>query len=146
MSLAGTDAYGTEVELPPLVARALAAARAHGFAHSCRPEQGRLLYALAGGAERLIGETGTGCGVGLAWLAEGARPGVRLVSAERDAERARLAAEVFAGRPEVEILHGDWRRIGDRERFFRQLMVYGGIVVAVVPAVVWLAMVVPGWA
>ncbi|MEV8086082.1 SLC13 family permease [Streptomyces nigra] len=33
----------------------------------------------------------------------------------------------------------------DRERFFRQLMVYGGIVVAVVPAVVWLAMVVPGW-
>ncbi|MFD0436306.1 SLC13 family permease [Streptomyces chartreusis] len=33
----------------------------------------------------------------------------------------------------------------DRERFFRQLMVYGGIVVAVVPAVVWLLMVVPGW-
>ncbi|MPY64620.1 hypothetical protein FNH08_47955, partial [Streptomyces spongiae] len=33
----------------------------------------------------------------------------------------------------------------DRERFFRQLMVYGGIVVAVVPAVVWLVMVVPGW-
>ncbi|WP_030606149.1 SLC13 family permease [Streptomyces fulvoviolaceus] len=33
----------------------------------------------------------------------------------------------------------------DRERFFRQLMIYGGIVVAVVPAVVWLVMVVPGW-
>ncbi|MCM2577408.1 SLC13 family permease [Streptomyces meridianus] len=33
----------------------------------------------------------------------------------------------------------------DRDRFFRQLMVYGGIVVAVVPAVVWLAMVVPGF-
>lgn len=33
----------------------------------------------------------------------------------------------------------------DRERFFRQLMVYGGIVVAVVPAVVWLALVVPDW-
>ncbi|MER6089435.1 SLC13 family permease [Streptomyces bluensis] len=33
----------------------------------------------------------------------------------------------------------------DRERFFRQLMVYGGIVVAAVPAVVWLVMVVPGW-
>ncbi|MER5182217.1 SLC13 family permease [Streptomyces sp. NPDC002896] len=32
----------------------------------------------------------------------------------------------------------------DRDRFFRQLMIYGGIVVAVVPAVVWLAMVVPG--
>ena len=33
----------------------------------------------------------------------------------------------------------------DRERFFRQLMVYGGIVVAVAPSVAWLVMVVPGW-
>ncbi|RII17280.1 hypothetical protein DSC45_14050 [Streptomyces sp. YIM 130001] len=33
----------------------------------------------------------------------------------------------------------------DRERFFRQLMVYGGVVVAAVPAVVWLALVVPGF-
>ncbi|GAA2645343.1 SLC13 family permease [Streptomyces vastus] len=33
----------------------------------------------------------------------------------------------------------------DRERFFRQLMVYGGIVVAAVPAVAWLVMVVPNW-
>ncbi|WP_259294273.1 hypothetical protein [Streptomyces resistomycificus] len=32
----------------------------------------------------------------------------------------------------------------DRGRFVRQLMVYGGIVVAVVPAVAWLVMVVPG--
>jgi predicted O-methyltransferase YrrM len=114
MSLAGTDAYATEVQYPPLVRRALAVARAHGFVHSCRPEQGRLLYTLAGGAGRLLGVTGTVCGVGLAWVAEGAGPGVRLVSVERDAARARLAAEVFAGRPEVEVLHGDWRRIGER--------------------------------
>lgn len=33
----------------------------------------------------------------------------------------------------------------DREGFFRQLMVYGGIVVAVVPAAVWLVFVVPGF-
>ncbi|GAB2928457.1 hypothetical protein [Streptomyces heilongjiangensis] len=33
----------------------------------------------------------------------------------------------------------------DRERFFRQLMIYGGIVVAAVPAVVWLVLVVPGF-
>ncbi|MGB8940633.1 MAG: SLC13 family permease [Streptomyces sp.] len=33
----------------------------------------------------------------------------------------------------------------DREHFFRQLMVYGGIVVAVVPAAVWLVLVVPGF-
>lgn len=33
----------------------------------------------------------------------------------------------------------------DRERFFRQLMMYGGIVVAVVPAAAWLVLVVPGF-
>ncbi|MFJ6850782.1 SLC13 family permease [Streptomyces sp. NPDC091271] len=33
----------------------------------------------------------------------------------------------------------------DRERFFRQLMVYGGVVVAVVPAAAWLVLVVPGF-
>ncbi|MFC7893169.1 SLC13 family permease [Streptomyces sp. NPDC057381] len=32
----------------------------------------------------------------------------------------------------------------DRERFFRQLMIYGGIVVAAVPALAWLVLVVPG--
>ncbi|MFD7955193.1 SLC13 family permease [Streptomyces ardesiacus] len=32
----------------------------------------------------------------------------------------------------------------DRDRFFRQLMIYGGIVVAAVPALVWLVLVVPG--
>lgn len=113
MSISGTDAHAAAdpATLPPLVRRALAAARRHGFAYACRPEQGRLLYALAGGARERIGETGTGCGVGLAWLASGAREGVRLFSVERDAERARVAAEVFADRPEVEVIHGDWRRI-----------------------------------
>ncbi|MFF7638914.1 class I SAM-dependent methyltransferase [Streptomyces canus] len=111
MAMSGTDAYDGETHLPPLVERALAAARAHGFPYSCRPEQGRLLHALAGGARGRVGETGTGCGVGLAWLASGAREGIRLVSVERDPERARVAAEVFADRPDVRILHGDWRRI-----------------------------------
>ncbi|WP_367323386.1 O-methyltransferase [Streptomyces sp. HUAS ZL42] len=114
MSISGTDAYDSTGHLPPLVERALAAARAHRFPYSCRPEQGRLLHALAGGARGLIGETGTGFGVGLAWLASGAGDGVRRVSVERDPERARVAAEVFADRPEVEVLTGDWERIGER--------------------------------
>ncbi|RSN54965.1 SAM-dependent methyltransferase [Streptomyces sp. WAC 04229] len=112
MSLQGTDAYrGDDPTLPALVARAVAAARAHGFAFSCRPEQGRLLHLLAAGAPQAIAETGTGCGVGLAWLASGARPGVRLLSVERDPERAGVAASVFRDHPRVEILHGDWRRV-----------------------------------
>ncbi|MEU3728334.1 SLC13 family permease [Streptomyces sp. NPDC033538] len=43
-------------------------------------------------------------------------------------------ALVLAAAPEAE-----------RERFFRQLMVYGGIVVAAVPALAWLVLVVPGF-
>ncbi|MFI0570095.1 O-methyltransferase [Streptomyces tendae] len=112
MSLQGTDAHrNAEGTLPALVARAVAAARAHGFPYSCRPEQGRLLRLLAAGAPRGIAETGTGCGVGLAWLALGAPPGTRLVSVERDAERVRVARQVFHDHQEVEILHGDWRRV-----------------------------------
>lgn len=33
----------------------------------------------------------------------------------------------------------------DRDRFFRQLMIYGGVVTALVPALIWLALVVPGF-
>ncbi len=33
----------------------------------------------------------------------------------------------------------------DRDRFFRQLMIYGGVVTAAVPALIWLAIVVPGF-
>jgi Xaa-Pro aminopeptidase len=62
----GTASYEGLTDLPPLVERAVDLARREGFAHSCRPEHGRLLHALAAGAGR-IGETGTGCGVGLAW-------------------------------------------------------------------------------
>ena len=73
MSPHGTAAYDGLTDLPPLVGRAVGLARRLGFANSCRPEHGRLLHALAAGAAA-IGETGTGCGVGLAWLASGARP------------------------------------------------------------------------
>ena len=50
MSPQGTAAYDGLTDLPPLVERAMAIARREGFANSCRPEQGRLLLALAAGA------------------------------------------------------------------------------------------------
>jgi predicted O-methyltransferase YrrM len=110
MSLTGTAAYTDLEDLPPLVAAAVRLARESGFAYSCLPEQGELLRLLARGvhAGGLIGETGTGCGVGLAWLAEGARPGTRLVSVEQDAARAARASELFGDRPGVTVLSGDW--------------------------------------
>ncbi|MEV0185437.1 class I SAM-dependent methyltransferase [Streptomyces sp. NPDC050625] len=159
MALSGTDAYTAVGDLPPLVRRAVAVARGHGFPYSCRPEQGRLLYALAGGARARIGETGTGLGVGLAWLAAGAGADVRLYSVEREPERARVAAGIFAGRPGVEVLTGDWRRIeehapydllvldgggqgkepGDTPADVERLLVPGGTVVVddFTPATTW---------
>jgi len=106
----GTAAYDGLTDLPPLVERAVDLARRLGFANSCRPEHGRLLHALAAGAGT-IGETGTGCGVGLAWLASGARPGTRLASVEIDTERAGLVASLFADLPHLAVLPGDWHEI-----------------------------------
>ncbi|MFJ1751875.1 O-methyltransferase [Kitasatospora sp. NPDC088134] len=111
MSVRGTDGYADAGPLPEPVARAVALARRAGFEQSCRPEQGRLLQALAAGAPGSVGETGTGCGVGLAWLLAGRRPGVRVVSVEREARLVALVRELFAGVPDLEIVHGDWTRL-----------------------------------
>ena len=124
MAPEGTAAYDCLTDLPPLVERAVGLARRQGFPNSCRPEHGRLLHALAAGAT-VIGETGTGCGVGLAWLASGARPGTRLVSVEIDAERAGLVANLFADLPQVAVLPGDWREIR-RSGPFDLLVLDGG--------------------
>lgn len=118
MSERGTAAHLEAAELPPLVERAVVAAVRAGFGFSCRPEHGRLLQVLAGGVgSGTIGETGTGAGVGLAWLASAARPGVRLVSIEHDAALVRVARAVFADCPNVEIRHGDWHDLRTRGPF-----------------------------
>ena len=124
MAPEGTAAYDGLTDLPALVERAVGLARRQGFPNSCRPEHGRLLHALAAGATA-IGETGTGCGVGLAWLASGARPATRLVSVEIDAERAGLVASLFADLPQVAVLPGDWREI-HRAGPFDLLVLDGG--------------------
>jgi predicted O-methyltransferase YrrM len=112
MALTGTAAYEGAAGLPPLVEAAVELARATGFAHSCLPGQGELLRVLARGVGAgMIGETGTGCGVGLAWLAGGAHPQARLVSVERDPNRAAGAAEVFRGHPAVQVLQGQWAEL-----------------------------------
>ena len=115
MAIEGTaayEAYAADSELPPLVRAAVESARASGFGHSCLPEHGELLRVLARGVgPGVIGETGTGGGVGLAWLASAAHPGARLVSVELDQARATRAAGLFHEEPRVEIVHGDWKRL-----------------------------------
>lgn len=117
---------GQDERLPPLVRAAVEAARAMGFEDSCLPSHGRLLQVLAGGmAEGVIAETGTGAGVGLAWMASAARRGVRLVSIERDDERATAASALFSDVPAVSVRHGDWRELAS-ECPFSLLALDGG--------------------
>jgi predicted O-methyltransferase YrrM len=112
VTVGGTAAYDGLVDVPDLVTQAVALARELQFEFSCRPEQGRLLQLLARGRRAaLIGETGTGCGVGVAWLLSGVATQTKIVSVERDAQRAERASRLFAGHPNVTILHGDWSAI-----------------------------------
>jgi predicted O-methyltransferase YrrM len=126
MTIDGTAAYDACEGLPPLVAATVATARRAGFTMSCLPEQGRLLQLLAGGiGAGTIGETGTGFGTGLAWLASGADPDARLFSVERDPGRAREASSLFRDRPQVRVDCGDWRDLA-RHGPFDLLVLDGG--------------------
>ena len=107
MAIGGTARYETQADLPPRVASAVAAARHDAFSASCLPEQGRLLQLLAAGVGAgRIAETGTGYGVGLAWMASMAHPDARLFSIEGDQHRARRAQQVFADDPRVQVRCG----------------------------------------
>ena len=119
MSSGGTQKYLDEVDLPPLVAAAVDAAQRIGFDLCVHPATGRLLQVLAAGvgAGGVIGETGTGTGAGLAWLASGARLDVSLISVELDAERAAAANQVFASSPNVTVMHGDAGQLFERGPF-----------------------------
>jgi predicted O-methyltransferase YrrM len=85
LAVGSTSAYRDMKYLPPLVHAAVNLAAEQGFDHSCAPEQGRLLSVLARGwSGGRVGETGTGYGVGLAWMVETAHPSTSFVSIEKD--------------------------------------------------------------
>jgi predicted O-methyltransferase YrrM len=109
MTGGGTSAYRDMKYLPPLVHGAVKLAADQGFDHSCAPEQGRLLSVLARGwSGGRVGETGTGYGVGLAWMVEAAAPSTSFVSIEKDPHRVAATQSLFAAHPQVRILSGDW--------------------------------------
>jgi len=73
---------------------------------------GRLLAVLAGRVRGgLVGEIGTGCGVGAAWMAGALAAESSLVTVELDPARARAAREIFADVPNVRVLTGDWHEL-----------------------------------
>ncbi|MEQ9643021.1 MAG: class I SAM-dependent methyltransferase [Alphaproteobacteria bacterium] len=114
-------------DLPPLVAKAVALSLEADFHHSCFPEQGRLLQLLAGGRKGgRIGETGTGCGVGLAWMLSAVDADTTIVSVERDATRAGLCRDLFASYPNVILIEGDWTEIAAHGPFDLLVLDGGG--------------------
>jgi len=93
-------------------------ARHQGFEHSCIPEVGRLLGVLASHARGgVVGEIGTGTGVGAAWMVSHIDATTRFVTIEADAERAAAARGIFTDQPNVQIVHGDWRMIVEHGPF-----------------------------
>lgn len=99
-------------ELPPLVSRALALGASLGFDRSCSLETGRLLHVLAGTRGRTrVAETGTGAGVGAAWLVSALDPAVPFFTAELDAGRAAAARGLFEEDENVHVLAGDWHDV-----------------------------------
>jgi predicted O-methyltransferase YrrM len=112
---------------PSLVTRALAVERSLGFERSSIPEVGRLLHVLASQRGRTrVGELGTGCGVGAAWIVSALPPSVPLVTVELDETRARAAAELFAADENVRVLHGDWHELMPPEAPFDLLFLDSG--------------------
>jgi predicted O-methyltransferase YrrM len=112
---------------PPLVQRALELERELGFERSCIREVGLLLHVLAAQRGRTrVGELGTGCGVGAAWIVSALPPTVPFVTVELDKTRARAAAELFAEDENVTVLHGDWHELMPPEGPFDLLFLDSG--------------------
>lgn len=97
---------------PPLVDRALALAERLGFERSCSAETGRLLHVLAAQRGRArIGEIGTGCGVGAAWIVSALPVAAEFVTVEVDEPLAAAAAALFGEDEHVHALAGDWAAV-----------------------------------
>ncbi len=94
--------------VPEVVQRALDLSRREGFVTSSRLETGRLLAALAASRTGRLGECGTGCGVGAAWLSSAAREGSTVVTAELNPHLAQEVASLFEGDDRVQVIPGDW--------------------------------------
>ena len=114
-------------EVPNLVHRAEALATAMRFDRSSIPEVGRLLAMLTAARPRgRVAEIGTGCGVGSAWIASALGLEAALVTVENDEERAAAAERLFAERPNVRVLHGDWHVLLPPEGPFDLVFFDGG--------------------
>ncbi|HEY7324683.1 MAG TPA: class I SAM-dependent methyltransferase [Streptosporangiaceae bacterium] len=107
-------------DVPALVGRAIATARAEGFPltrdqagtglpSASLPATGRFLAVLAAGCRGgRIAELGTGVGIGSAWMASAMPADCTLITTEIDSARAAAATVVLAADERVRVLTGDW--------------------------------------
>lgn len=110
--------YRATTCIPELVHQARAVAAEMNFSKSCSDAVGRMLSFLATQKpEGAIGEIGTGCGVGAAWIVSGMTAGTRFTTIELDPEQARRAGELFAAYPDVQVVQGDWHDLDDHGPF-----------------------------
>lgn len=96
---------------------ALSLSGRRGFVSSTRNETGRLLATLAASRTGTVGELGTGCGVGSAWLRSGVAEGTKIVTAESDPELAKAVADLFAADERIEVVEADWTALIERGPF-----------------------------
>ena len=128
MSAGGTARYADATHVPPLVVRAVVLANELGSSTPASPNRagccGCSPRVARGGR---IGETGTGCGVGLAWMVSGAesRHDLRLRRTRRRTGDARARA-LFANHPNVTIVTGDWTAILEHGPFDLLVLDGGG--------------------
>lgn len=102
--------YRSTTYIPPLVSRAINLAEQMEYTNSCSPETGRLLQILASQYQSgVIGELGTGCGVGAAWIASALSPGASFFTVEQDVSRAAAVRALFDPFLNVRVVQGEWR-------------------------------------
>jgi predicted O-methyltransferase YrrM len=120
------DDYRARSQVPELVERAQALVAQHGFTRSSLPEVGRLLSVLAASVVRgRVGEIGTGCGFGAAWIASALPASASFYTIDIYAPYVDAVRSLFADRPNVHVLHGDWRELR-RHGPFQLLFADGG--------------------
>ncbi len=117
MSERGNE-YADRTALPPLVATAAALAERFDFRNSCAIAYAPLLQTLAANCRGgVIGEMGSGAGIGTAWMAQAASPDTRIVTIEIDAQRADAVRQLFADLPNITVLTGDALEIAEHGPF-----------------------------
>lgn len=100
-------AYRALNYVPPLVKRAINLAEQMGSKNWCSPETGRLLQLLAAQLPSgVIGEIGTGCGVGAAWIVSALSPGTSFFTVEEEPVFAAAARALFDPLLNVRVIQG----------------------------------------